>query len=278
MAGAVFLDGIHCDGQAFGGCQMACSIIWKEAWLERASADRRDTAPEQAREIGALEELAQKSSQRVLPDNPKAEPIFICQATKLPEATKPLPWYSVNQYIIDHKSANIPLRTTLSRLLFKLYTPLVSSGVGLGATFRWLYNAVQWLRGGVPFPVHFGRLRVGGPTPTVDLGLNPGDLVRVKSIEQILETVDTNLSNRGMSFSSEMVPYCGKTFRVKQRLHRLVNEKTGRLTVLKNSCLILDGADCHGRFSDPINCPRGLPPYWREIWLEKVETELEVVR
>jgi hypothetical protein len=59
MAGAVFLDGIHCDGQAFGGCRLACSIIWKEAWLESASADRRGTAPERAREIGARGEVAQ---------------------------------------------------------------------------------------------------------------------------------------------------------------------------------------------------------------------------
>ena len=26
---------ILCDGEAFGGCEMACSIIWKEAWLKR---------------------------------------------------------------------------------------------------------------------------------------------------------------------------------------------------------------------------------------------------
>src|SRR5215475_6681727 len=31
-------DGIHldlrCDGQAYGGCQAACLIFWKEAWLK----------------------------------------------------------------------------------------------------------------------------------------------------------------------------------------------------------------------------------------------------
>ena len=34
MTDAVFLDDIRCDGEAFGGCEMRCTIIWKEAWLE----------------------------------------------------------------------------------------------------------------------------------------------------------------------------------------------------------------------------------------------------
>jgi hypothetical protein len=142
-----------------------------------------------------------------------------------------------------------------------VYAQLVQSGVGLGSALRWLYNVVQSVRGGVPFPVHDGRLPVGGPTPAADLGLQVGDLVRVRSIEEILDTVDKRLFNRGMGFHPEMVPYCGKTFRVKQRLHRIINEKTGRLITLKNSCLVLDGVSCYGRFAQPINCPRAMPPW-----------------
>jgi hypothetical protein len=67
-----------------------------------------------------------------------------------------------------------------------------------------------------------------------------------------------------------MVAHCGKTFRVKQRLRKVINEKTGRLITLKNPCLVLDGVGCHGRYTRPLNCPRGMPPYWREIWLERV--------
>jgi hypothetical protein len=70
-----------------------------------------------------------------------------------------------------------------------------------------------------------------------------------------------------------MIPYCGKTFRVTQRVRKIINEKTGQLVELKNSCLVLDGADCHGRYSRPLNCPRACPPYWREIWLERVDAQ-----
>ena len=272
MTNAVFLDGIHCDGGAFGGCEMACSIVWKEAWLTRAGEKQAHSTTERPGTVETLETLARNSTQRVAHEDPKGNSIYICQATKLPEATQLLPWWNAGQYVEDYRSGNARLSTTLARLLFKVYTTVVSSGIGLGAASRGLYNAVQWARGGVPFPVHAGRIPAGAATPKADLGLRVGDLVRVKNVEKIMETVDTALSNRGMSFSSEMVPYCGKIFRVKQRMHKIINEKTGRLITLKNSCLVLDGADCHGRFSDPINCPRGLPPYWREIWLERVET------
>ena len=36
MHNTVHLGGIRCDGSAHGGCQAACLLFWKEAWLERA--------------------------------------------------------------------------------------------------------------------------------------------------------------------------------------------------------------------------------------------------
>ena len=39
MTDAVFLDDLRCDGAAYGGCELRCTIIWKEAWLERADAN-----------------------------------------------------------------------------------------------------------------------------------------------------------------------------------------------------------------------------------------------
>src|SRR5919112_2340396 len=35
MERAVHLEDLRCDGQAHGGCQAACLIYWKEAWLKR---------------------------------------------------------------------------------------------------------------------------------------------------------------------------------------------------------------------------------------------------
>lgn len=271
MTDAVFLDDAWCDGQAYGGCEMACSIVWKEAWLRR-EADGEVPTP--SRPDYRLDALVWNACRRPAADPAADDYVFSCQAVKMPAATRPLAWWSVRQYVVDYTSGNVPLGTLLARISFIFYSRLVSAGVGFGAPLRWLYNAVQSLRGGgVPYPVHAGQVPPGTKTPSVDLGLKAGDLVRVKSADQIMATVDRRLMNRGMGFHTEMVPYCGKTFRIKQRLNKIINEKTGRLITLKNSCLVLDGVGCHGRFTDPVSCPRALPPYWREIWLERVDAE-----
>jgi hypothetical protein len=269
MANAVFLDDVRCDGEAFGGCEMKCTIVWKEAWLRRA--DQNEPAV-RAAPSKRLETLVWAGTRRASPAQTAGEPLYVCQATQLPVATKLLPWWNPRQYVDDYRSGNASLPDIISRLLFGIYAQLVASGIGLGAALRWIYNVIQSARGGASYPVRAGRIPLGGPTPTTDLGLKVGDLVRVKDSEQILETVDEGLINRGMGFHIEMMPYCGKTFRVKQRVQKIINEKTGQLKQLKNSCLVLEGADCHGRYTRPLNCPRACFPYWREIWLERVET------
>jgi hypothetical protein len=101
--------------------------------------------------------------------------------------------------------------------------------------------------------------------------LRPGEMVRVKKYEAILETVDHYCRNRGMSFSAEMAPYCGGTDRVRSRVSQIIDEKTGKMLRLKNDCVILDGVVCQARYNKGmIFCPRATFPYWREIWLERV--------
>jgi hypothetical protein len=269
MTDAVFLDDLRCDGAAHGGCELRCTIIWKEAWLRRADANEPEAPPAP---LGRLENLV-RAGTRLIPSQPPSEPLYVCQGTQLPAATKLLPHWKPGQYIEDYKSGNVALSETVARLGFLVYNEFVAAGLGFGSALRWVYNKVQAVRGGDPYPVRSGHLPVGGPTPAVNLGLKEGDLVRVKTGDEILATCDELLFNRGMGFAPEMMPYCGKTFRVKQRVRKIINEKTGQLVDLKNSCLVLDGAECHGRYSRPLNCPRACPPYWREIWLTRVQED-----
>jgi hypothetical protein len=53
--------------------------------------------------------------------------------------------------------------------------------------------------------------------------------VRVKSYEEILATLDTAGSNRGLSFDAELVPYCGKVSR-----HALKSSSTRKLEKSKH--------------------------------------------
>ena len=267
MNDSVFLDEIRCDGGSHGGCELRCTIVWKEAWLRRSSP----TEPEaHSSPSERLEVLTRACSRRTPAGVPPSEIRYVCQGTQLPTATKLLPWWKPGQYVDDYRSGNVGLFDITTRLMFLAYSELVSSGLGIGSALRWIYNQIQSMRGGELYPVHPGRLPIGGPTPSVNLGLKVGEFVRVKSGDDILATLDELLVNRGMAFHPEMMTHCGKTFRIKQRLQKLIDEKTGRLKVLKNSCLVLEGADCHGTCTRPLNCPRACPPYWREIWLERV--------
>jgi hypothetical protein len=200
-----------------------------------------------------------------------AEPIYVCQATQLPHATQPLQPWDIRQYIEDCRSGNASISEILFSLFALCYREVAESGLGIGSALRFLYEVVQKLRRGVPYPFRRGRVPEHQRTPSSSQKIQVGELIRVKSYDEILETVNEKLNNRGMTFHPEMVNQCGQTFRVSQRLQKMMNEKTGQLMVLKNECLVLEGLECIGQYAKPIYCPRAAYPYWREIWLERVD-------
>ena len=139
---------------------------------------------------------------------------------------------------------------------------------------RWFYDRFQWLWGGIPYPRKKGVNPAGKKTPYEVVNLQPGELIRVKSYEDILATLDTNNKNRGLYFDAEAVPFCGKTYRVLRRVTKILDEKSGKLVKLKNEAIILDGVYCQARYSDcRMFCPRSIYSYWREGWLERVPSE-----
>jgi len=49
-----------------------------------------------------------------------------------------------------------------------------------------------------------------------------------------------------------------------------------KMVEMKTACIILDSVVCQARFSPcRILCPKQMYPYWREIWLERVEDKRE---
>jgi hypothetical protein len=279
MANAVFLEELRCDGLAYGGCEMRCLIVWKEAWLKRAGGDSGGDAkgpdgmrmPVASVAHSCTRETIIAGTRAQSRDGAGADPTYVCQATEMPRATTPLSRWAIGQYVEDYRSGNDSLGNIVAGLLFIAYENIVNSGLGFGSAMRWFYDRFQLVRNGTPFPSRSGCLQKGARTPSATLGVKVGDVVRVKSHAEILKTVDEELRNRGMSFHPTMVPYCGKQFRVLQRAGKIMNERTGQLMQLKNECLVLEGADCVGRYTNPLSCPRSCYPYWREIWLERVE-------
>jgi hypothetical protein len=82
-----------------------------------------------------------------------------------------------------------------------------------------------------------------------------------------------------MAFDSELVPYCGKVFRVRTRVTTYIDERTGKQKVLKTPADILDGVFCQSRYAGikRIGCPRSIYSWWREIWLERVQAPIGAI-
>lgn len=100
------------------------------------------------------------------------------------------------------------------------------------------------------------------PTPVESLGLQPGDVVEVKSLAAIIDTLDKNGKNRGLHFSANMPQYCGRQFRVRSRADKLITEVTGHMGGFPNT-VILEGVTCGSSIYAFGGCPRMDFLYWR---------------
>jgi hypothetical protein len=117
-----------------------------------------------------------------------------------------------------------------------------------------------------------GRLSLnegqGGQTPMLEnLALQPGELVEVKSIDEILATLDRNRRHKGLLWMTGMRPHCGKQYRVYRRVRRITLESNGELRNMKNTVL-LEGVMCDGR--EFGGCDRSCFHFWREAWLKRI--------
>jgi hypothetical protein len=257
MTNAVHLTDSRCDGSAHGGCQTACSLYWKEQWLrrvDRGSSPASSAPPHDRRALPILEINSRKEP------GPDGEVRYSCQATELLRAAPTcLPLRDLGQYVQDVSSGNANVPSVLRAFGVGLFNRMQNLSKKALPRRLWFREGMRWrfLKGGA-----IGR------TPTGKLDLQPGELVRIKSKNDILATLDENLLNRGMGFDAEMSRFCGQTAIVKSRVERCIDEKTGRMLTMKSPCIILENVFCAGAYN--ANCPREFVPFWREIWLERI--------
>ncbi len=279
LKGTVHLE-TRCDGEAHGGCQAGCLLYWKHEWLRPVSGDPKQFTVLSAQtpfngnmaaasSSGCSESAVWAHTQ--VSDPSGAAPTYVCQATQIPHATTYLAWWDLRQYVEDYWSGNVGLERIVIGLVYSAYYHLSQAGIGLGRAMRWFYNKFHPIWGGTQFPRTPGLIPQGKPTPSETLNLQPGELVRVKSHEEILRTVDSSNKNRGMYWDAELVPYCGGTYRVLKRITRLIDEKTAKMVEMKNPCIVLETVICQARYSPcRMLCPKSMFPYWREVWLERI--------
>jgi len=251
----VHLAGARCDGSAHGGCQAGCLLFWRQEWLETPDGSPLRAQP-QTSTPAATEETLQADT--VAGTDGDGATVYRCAATEVMRVSSPLPRLDPNQYVADVRSRNFSAAYVLRGLLVMVFNQF--QGLSRKLLPRWLRIA-----GGLPYPFYRGTGPGSAPEP---LGLQPGELVEVRSKDEIMAALAPNSKNRGLIFDGEMLPYCGRRARVLRTVDKIIDEQTGRMIHLRD-CVILDDITCMGRYHR--FCPRAIYPYWREAWLRRIE-------
>jgi hypothetical protein len=234
----VTLEGIRCSGLAHDGCQKACMIFWHESWLKKLDGTGLEKAEETT--AAGLERL---SNRLKIAANSHT---YFCQASELSRATSPLPSRSakMKQWFRGVVAGNFTIIEMTRSFSIQLFWAVRRRVLGL-------------------YP------RGSSSSRGTSLGLRPGDWVRVKSLESIIQTLDERGKNKGLQFTADMRLWCGRKLRVGNRLDKIVVDGTGATRVLRDT-VCLDGVTCGCSYMGLGlgGCSRCEVTYWREAWLE----------
>jgi hypothetical protein len=257
------LDDLRCDGAAHGGCEAACLIFWKGAWLRPATNSR-------VAEPHGRAKLTQEQLHATTATSESGKTRYLCQATRFFYASKPLKWWDLRQYAKDVSTGNRTLGHVLKITFLASLRTLTRIGIGYRLSV-WFYDKCHRALMKRPAPWGNGIIPVGQPTPSMVLDLKPGEHVRVRSHDDIKKTLSEANRNRGLWFDHDYVPFCGTEQVVSRKVRRIIDERTGEMLEMKNPCIVLEGVNCRALYGDRrLMCPRAITAYWREAWLERV--------
>lgn len=239
FSNVVFLEGLRCDGGAHDGCQRQCLLFWREAWLSETPPTESINDADVAAIVAAR--FRTKKGER-----------YLCQSTELADAA--------TKRVEDHPGFG----KRWAGDLYDLRLGNIKPAQFLRHILDTILNRLKRLEGIDTDNVIRGGLQ---KTPSTRLNLQPGDLVQVRSREEIAATLDASGKNKGLLFTPPMLQYCGKRYRVASRLQKMILEETGKMVQMKDT-VVLDGVTCQA-----WGCQRLNLFYWREIWLKGVEPD-----
>ena len=232
------LQGLRCSGASHGGCQRLCMLFWKAAWLRKV----RDGDCVEDIAVDRLRALSSRLKTRSAADR------YYCQSTQLVTATRPESLTSIEIIVKcwrDVWSGAVTPAKMLSLILVPLGRKIRDRAVGR--------------------PLLRGSLK---RTPVGDLALQAGEMVEIKSTDEMRQTLDANGRNRGLVCDIELKTFSGAIDRVKGRLERMISEPTGEMRTVE-ATVVLEGNTCMcARVVG--GCPRLEYCYWRELWLRRV--------
>lgn len=248
MHETVLITGLRCDGAAHDGCQAGCYMLWKTAWLARASSA---VAPDRtAAAEGAAPSVKYPVAAAVVDEPGASERRYFCQYTEIVRASSPMSSRDWRQDLRPLIAGNLTLTAFLVAMLTRLF------------------NTAQRMRGGTGYPQLEATART--PLPPVNLGLQPGETVRVAPPPKIFETLNQKTGkNLGLWFDRDMLKNCLLEYKVLRRVDKIIDDASQRMIRMKTACIVLDTTDSSGEFLR-FNAQSD-PAFWREAWLERVE-------
>jgi len=93
-----------------------------------------------------------------------------------------------------------------------------------------------------------------------------GDVVEVRSYEEIEKTLDASGACEGIPFMAEMREFCGRRFRVHKRADKICVETTYFMDLRRlRDAVTLEEVRCDGAAHD--GCKRMCMIFWKEVWL-----------
>jgi hypothetical protein len=102
--------------------------------------------------------------------------------------------------------------------------------------------------------------------------LKPGDIVEVRSAQEIVRTLDGDGASEAMPFMPEMLQFVGQRFTVSRRVEKICDTagKTASSRRMRRT-VYLDDLRCDG--SAHGGCQAGCRIYWKEEWLRPVRED-----
>jgi hypothetical protein len=102
------------------------------------------------------------------------------------------------------------------------------------------------------------------------LDLHKGDKVRVKSKNEIYDTLDKTHRFEGCAFMDEMSNYCDTEQIVYKQVNFFFDERLCKFFKAKG-VVLLDEVKCSGKLSlTGPTCDRSCYFFWKDVWLEKI--------
>ncbi len=148
----------------------------------------------------------------------------------------------------------------------------------IGQENSWLYSKwrsfimrcsdYKWrLRTVITLPIRDSRYSksIGKTSQLNHDQIQPGDMVRIRSEDEIQKTLDRSGRTHGCLFAVGMNDHCGKEYRVFKRVDHFFDEIERRMCKC-NNLFVLEGTQC-----SRTTCDRSCPYFWHVSWLQKIQ-------